>query len=183
MRRTAIDASRKPQVVKEVSVGASITNLPDSVHIAFKRNDLPDAEFLSDKDFIIAFFQLLIQLHYSTECHKFKGFPRGREAVVGILLMVSLNDRIALEVGGVNFIFKIPRIRTADNSWTYKPYRIGRVFVGKVVDQRSSESYLNSRQVSSKQQTQVKIEVIEFNRVLKSCAVDIFVCAVSQLGI
>lgn len=183
MRRTAIDASRKPQVIKEVSVGAGVTDFPDRVHIAFKRNDLPDAEFLSDKDFIIAFFELLIQLHNSTECHKLECFPRGREAVIRILLMVALNDRIALEVGGVNFIFKIPRIRTADNRRTYKPYGIGRVFVGKVVNQCSSESNLNSRQVSSKQQTQVKIEVIEFNRVLKSCAVDIFVCAVSQLGI
>lgn len=41
-------------------MGAGVTDFPDSVHIAFKRNDLPDAEFLSDKDFIIAFFELLI---------------------------------------------------------------------------------------------------------------------------
>lgn len=60
MRRTAIDASRKPQVIKEVSVGAGVTDFPDSVHIAFKRNDLPDAESLLD-------------LGYVKKTHPFKG--------------------------------------------------------------------------------------------------------------
>ena len=164
-------------------MGASIANLPYGVHVTLERNDLPDAEILRDEDFVIALFQLFVEFHNGTKGHKFKSLPRRREAVVGILLMMAVYDRISFEVGGVDLTLEVTGIGTADNRRTYKPYRRGIVLVGKVVDERSAESNLNAVEIAHEQQAQVKIEVVEIDRVLKRCALDVFVCTVAQVGI
>ena len=62
---------------------------------------------MSDEDFIIALFQLFVKFHHGAKGHKFQSLPRRSEAVVGVLLMMSMYNRIAFEVGGVNLTLEV----------------------------------------------------------------------------
>lgn len=177
------DALRQFKVIDILTVSTGIADLPDSVHIALEGNDLTDAELMGDEDFIIALFQLLVEFHYGPEGHKFESLPRRSEAVVGIVLVVSMDNRIALEVRGIDFMLELASVRSIDNYGTYEPYRIGIVLVGKIVYERSAESYLDTVEIAHEQQTKVKIEIIEIDRILERSALDILVCPVAKFGI
>lgn len=164
-------------------MSASIADLTNGVHITFKCNDLTDAELMSDKDFIISIFQLLIKFHYGSKGHKFESLPRWSEAVVGIGQMVSMDNRIAFEIASIDFAFEIKGIRTINNSRTHEPYRIGFIFIGKIVYERCAESYLDTVEIAHEQQTKVKIEVIEIDRILERSFFNIFMCSITEFGI
>ena len=153
------------------------------MHIILEGNDLTDAELMGDEDFIIALFQLLVEFHHGSECHKFESLPRRSEAVIGIVLVVSMDNRIALEVGCIDFTFELAGVRTVDDYRTHEPYRMGIVLVGEVVYKRSAESYLDTVEIAHEQQTKVKIEVIEIDRILERSTLYILVCTVAKCGI
>lgn len=164
-------------------MGASVTDLPDSVHIALESNNLPDAELMGNEDFVFTLFKLLVEFHYSSKGHKFKSLPRRSKAVVGVTLMMAMDYRIALEIRGIDLALEVAGVRATDNGRTYKPYRRSVILVREVVYERSTEGYLDAIEIAHEQQTQVKIEVVEIYCVLKRCALDVFVGAVAEFGI
>ena len=164
-------------------MSTDITDLPYGMHIALEGNDLTDAELMGDEDFIIALLQLLIEFHHGSEGHKFESFPRRSEAVVGIILVVSMDNRITFEVRGIDFTLELAGVRTIYNNRTHKPYRIGIILVGEIVYERSAECYLDAVEIAHEQQTEVKIEVVEIDRILERSTLDILVCTVAKFGI
>lgn len=162
---------------------ASISDLSDCVHIAFEGDDLSDAELMGDEDSIFALFKLLVEFHHGTESHEFECLPGRSKAVVGILQMMAVDYGIAFEVGRVYLEFEVAGVGPVDNGTAYEPDRIGFVFVGEMVNERSAEGYLDAVEITHKQKPQVKIEIVQVDSVFERSAFDIFVGAVAKLRI
>ena len=96
-------------------MGASISDLPDSVHIALECNDLPDAELMGDEDFVFTLFKLLVEFHHGTKGHKFESLPRRCEAVVRVSLMMAMYHRIAFEVRGIALALEVAGVLATDD--------------------------------------------------------------------
>ena len=106
---------------------------------------------MGDEDFIIALLQLLVEFHHGSESHKFESFPRRSEAVVGIILVVSMYNRIALEIRGIDFTLELAGVSAIDDDRTHEPYRIGVILVGYIEYERSAECYLDAVEISHEQ--------------------------------
>ncbi len=160
-----------------------IADLAYGLHVALEGNYLTNAKLMSYVDFVVRLFQLLVKFHHGSKCHEFESLPGWRKTVVWIFLVVAMDDRITFEIRGVYLLFKVACVRTIDNRRANKPYRIGIIFVGEMVNERCTKSYLDAIEITHKQEAQVKIKVIEIDRIFKQSSINVFMCTVTKVGI
>ena len=116
-------------------MGAGITDLPDGMHVALEGYDLPDSEFMGQEYFVIPVFQLLVEFQHCSKGHEFKCLPSWRESVIRVFDVVAADNRVALEVRGIDFPLEITGVSLVEYRRADKPYRLGVVLIGEIVYQ------------------------------------------------